>query len=247
MSSLTTERVSDGYKITFSESFDTPELSYDGENWVLTNVWMRGTDSLRAKIVTLLYNSRANLFKNSPSQKTLENLLIPWVVINDSGDMLFNCTLPKPDSTKDGKGNVVVNGLFIKQSGITPIWQIKAYTENTPVVEFDWNEPLESNTVPESEFREISLIESEVPAEETNDTLHLNTDEEYNARKFAAKERVKESRLKAILARRSAEVETQRYYNEFSVGDNESSFSEYDISDYSEQEEDDEQQNVSEA
>jgi hypothetical protein len=57
---------------------------------------------------------------------------------------------------------------------------------------------------------------------------------------------VKEARLKAILARRAAEVETSRYYNDFATADNESSFSEYDISDY-EEEEESEEEGVSEA
>jgi hypothetical protein len=247
MTQLTTERISDGYKLTFSEPIDTPELSFDGEKWIINQEWMRATDSMRVKVITLLYNSRASLFKNSPSQKTLENLLTPWVIIDDSGDMKFNCELPKPNCEKDGKGKIVVNGLTIRQSGITPNWLITSFSENTPVVEFNWSEESEPEQLPsiETELREITLIESEVPFEETSDTLRLNTDDEYNARKFAAKERVKEARLKAILARRAAEVETNRYYNDFSTGDNESSFSEYDISDYEEDES--EEEGISEA
>lgn len=245
MSHMTTERIADGYILTFSEAIETPELSYDGEKWSLSQEWMRATDSLRVKVISLLYNSRNSLFKNSPSQKTLENLLKPWTIINDNGDMDFNCELPKPDSSKEGKGKIVVNGLTIRQSGITPNWLVKEYSENTPVVEFNWAEETSSLPAIETEFREITLIESEVPSEDTADTLRLNTDEEYNARKFAAKERVKEARLKAILARRAAEVETSRYYNDFATGDNESSFSEYDISDY--EEEESEEEGVSEA
>lgn len=234
MNHLTTERIPDGYKLTFSEVLKTPELSYDGSNWVFRDEWMQTTDSLRESVVTLLYDNRASLFKNSPSQKTLENLLTPWLVITEDGSKKWNCDLPKPESSKEGKGHLDINGLTIKKGGITPTWVIRAYDEITPVVEFDWNETASAG---ETELREITLIESEVPSEGTDATLRLNTDEEYNARKFAAKERVKEARLKAILARRAAEVETTRYYNEFSTGDNESSFSEYDISDFEEEEE----------
>lgn len=256
MTQLTTERISDGFKINLTEMIKTSELSYDGSKWIFTQEWMSELDLLRSKIVTLLFNSRAKLFKNSPSQKTLENLLVPWVTMDDNGDM--NCDLPLPDSTKEGKANIVINGLFIKQAGITPIWQIASYSENTPVVDFDWTDRCEgsegneanegnegSNSAVETEFREITLIESEVPSEENEDTLRLNTDDEYNSRKFAAKERVKEARLKAILARRAAEVETTRYYNNFSNGDCESTFSEYDISDFDEEES--ETEDVSEA
>jgi len=248
MTHLTTERISDGYKLTFSSPFETPDLLYDGVNWQLTTEWIRATDSLRARIISILYNSRTSLFKNSPSQKTLENLLLPWVIINNTGEMLFNCKLPLPESTKEGTGKIVVNGITIRQTGITPNWLIAEYVEITPVVEFDWNE-VPASSLPETEFREITLIESEVPSEDTTDTLRLNTDEEYNTRKFAAKERVKEARLKAILARRAAEVETNRYYSDFSIADNESTFSEYDISDYSEEtdQESEDEKKVSEA
>jgi hypothetical protein len=240
MNQLTTERIADGYKVTFSEELKTPELFYNGTKWLLTHDWAKKLDSSRETVITLLYNSRANLFKNSPSQKTLENLLCPWVVMSEDGNI--SCDLPLPNSTKDGKGNIVISGLIIKQSGITPTWKISSYTENTPVVDFDWND---TSSVVENELREITLIESELPYEDTADTLKLNTDDEYNARKFAAKERVKEARLKAILARRAAEVETTRYYMDFTSGDNESTFSEYDISDFDEEES--EKENNSEA
>lgn len=234
MNHLTTERIEDGYKLTFSEPIETSELEYDGSNWKVTQEWMKETDTLRGKLVALLYNSRATLFKTSPSQKTLENLLLPIIVVNETGSLDLVCQLPSPGPA--GKGTPVINGLLIKKAGITPTWTVKTYSENTPVVEFDWNEAGSATT--ESELREITLIESEVPAEDSSVPLRLNTDEEYNARKFAAKERVKEARLKAILARRAAEVETTRYYNDFSTGENESTFSEYDISDFDEEEED---------
>ena len=231
MNQLTTERITDGYKLVFSDELKTPELCFDGTKWLISNEWMKDLDSSRKMVITLLYNSRTNLFKNSPSQKTLENLLCPWFVINENGDVKCD-DLPLPESLKEGKGNIVISGLIIKQSGITPIWKITSYTENTPVVDFEWND---ATSVVENELREITLIESELPMDDTDQTLKLNTDEEYNARKFAAKERVKEARLKAILSRRAAEVETNRYYMEYQSADNESTFSEYDISDFDEE------------
>jgi hypothetical protein len=243
MNRLTTETIPDGYKLTFSEALKTPELSYDGSNWVFTEDWMEKTESIRDNVVTLLYNTRTSLFKNSPSRNTLEKLLTPWLIVGSDGSKKFICDLPKPDSTKVGKGFVDINGITIKKAGITPTWLIRKYDETTPVVDFDWNE---TSSTGETELREITLIESEVPSEGVSVPFRLNTDEEYNARKFAAKERVKEARLKAILARRAAEVETTRYYDEFTNGDNESSFSEYDISDFDE-EEDEEEGDVSEA
>lgn len=235
MNHITTERIEDGYKLTFSEPLETSELEYDGTSWKVTQEWMKETDSLRGTLVTILYNSRASLFKTSPSQKILENLLLPLSVVNEKGTLDLVCQLPSPGQTA-GKGKPVITGLLIKKAGITPLWTVRTYSENTPVVEFDWNEDGSATT--ETELREITLIESEDANADA--PLRLNTDEEYNARKFAAKERVKEARLKAILARRAAEVETTRYYNDFTTGENESTFSEYDISDFDEEEEESE-------
>ena len=225
-------KTTEGFKIGFDVKSVTHELQFDGTAWTITIEWMRATDVLRAKILALLFEARNTLFKNSPTMKTLEQLLSPWVLIDDKGAYTVKCVLPTP-GTKEGSGILSLSGILIKREGISPIWTVDSYTENTPVVDFNWEQEQ-----PESDLREVTLIESEMPSDNTQ-VMHLRTDEEYNTRKFVAKERVKESRLKAILARRAAEVETTRYYNEFNFGENESTFSEYDISDFSDDEEED--------
>ena len=230
MKLLAPERTAEGYKLGFSESAITPELSFDGTNWIVSTEWMRATDALRLRVLGLLFEARNSLFKTSPSQKTLELLWTPWVVIDVSGTYTIKCQLPLPESQKNGKGVLGLVGVLIKRDVILPLWAIQMYTENTPVVDFDWDE-----ASPDTELREVTLFESESTSDGAQ-VIHLQTDEEYTTRKFVAKERVKEARLKAILARRAAEVETNRYFNEFSFADNESTFSEYDISDFSEEE-----------
>ena len=240
MKLLAPEALPDGFKIGLSESLETPELNYDLSGWQLNTDWMRATDTIRTKILDQLYESRANLFKTPPTLKILENLFSPWVIINSEGLLQFKCPMPLLPSEKDGKALLELTGIALKKGGILPLWNIKSYVENSPVVDFEWNQETEA----EQDFREITLIESEVPSDAANDTLHLQTDDDYNIRKFAAKERVKEARLKAILSRRAAEVETQRYFNDFNINDAESTFSEYDISDFSEEEEEEEDQNT---
>lgn len=238
---LSPEKAPDGFKIFFHESCKTPELSYSGDKktWTLSSTWMADTDKIRTNVLSTLYENRALYFKTSPTLNTLETLFTPWVVVNEVGELTFKSELPCPESDKDGNGIIELLGIYIKKTGISPLWKIKEFTEITPVVDFEWSEARNE------EFREVTLIESELTADNTNVTLKLTTDEEYTTRKFAAKERVKEARLKAILARRSAEVETDRYYADFAINDNESSFSEYDISDFSEEEEEEEEENAS--
>lgn len=230
------EPLPDGFKLKISEPLETSELTYDVSGWQVNSEWMRVTDTLRARVLSKLYESRATLFKVPPTQKILENLFSPWVVLNSESKLQFKCELPDVPTQNSGKGVLELSGISIKKSGIVPIWNVKSYSENTPVVDFDWDDSVDV----ENELREVTLLESEVPAESNGDTLQLHTDEDYSIRKFAAKERVKECRLKAILARRAAEVETQRYFNEFNINDAESTFSEYDISDFSENEEEEE-------
>jgi hypothetical protein len=54
---------------------------------------------------------------------------------------------------------------------------------------------------------------------------------DYLDRKFAAKERVKESRLKAQVAKRMALREMRYFFERFSIEDDESTFSDYDLTD----------------
>jgi hypothetical protein len=238
----TLERMETGFKIHLADCPETTPIEHDGTNWLINTEWVSASDTIRTTLISVLFESRAKLFKTSPTLKTLENLLSPWVVVDECGNFKIQCELPSPNVSKPGKGTLELTAVLIKRDGIQPVWAVKSYSENTPVVDFDWED-----ASPENEIREVTLIESEVPLEAGVETLHLNTDEEYNARKFAAKERVREARLKAILSRRAAEVETQRYYDEFNLIDNESTFSEYDISEFSESEGEDEKADQTEA
>ena len=223
------EKTAEGYKFGFTDTCLTPELDFDGSKWVVTSEWVRATDVIRTKILSQLYDSRNTLFKSSPSLKTLEQLLHPWIIKAENGNYEMKYQMPSP-SDKSGKGTLELSGILLRRDSISPIWTVQSYTETTPVVDFNWEEE-----TPENELREVTFFESEGPSDAT--VIQLSTDEEYNTRKFAAKERVKEARLKAILARRAAEVETTRFFHEFNFGENESTFSEYDISDFSEDEE----------
>ena len=225
------EKTAEGYKFGFIEKCLTPELDFDGSNWIVTTEWIRVTEIIRGQILTQLFDSRSVLFKSAPSLKTLESLFHPWITKSDNGNYEMKLQMPLP-SDKPGKGILDLSGILMKRDSIVPIWNIQSYTENTPVVDFVWD-----NDEPENEeLREVTFFESAGPSD-TSNVIQLYTDEEYTARKFAAKDRVKEARLKAILARRAAEVETTRFFNEYNFGENESTFSEYDISDFSDDEE----------
>lgn len=80
------------------------------------------------------------------------------------------------------------------------------------------------------ETREIQLDEiAEAP--DNGETFRIRS-REWETRKFLAKERVREARLKAQIASRLADREETRFYTQFGeLDDGESRFSDYDLSD----------------
>jgi hypothetical protein len=74
--------------------------------------------------------------------------------------------------------------------------------------------------------REINIDVDTSPVHLTN-----HEDRDYLDRKFAAKERVKEARLKAHVAKKMAQRELRFFYENFNLEDNESTFSDYDLTD----------------
>jgi hypothetical protein len=125
----------------------------------------------------------------------------------------------------------------MSSSSITPVW---ALTDIVMDVQQDTislfgdgdSEAGDGETVDgdlaDGETREIQLDDlEEAPAAVT--PMRIRT-REWEARKFMAKERVRESRLKAQIAARLAHKEESRYYSQFGdLDETESHFSEYDL------------------
>jgi hypothetical protein len=84
--------------------------------------------------------------------------------------------------------------------------------------------------IADEDTREINLDDI-APAPPDGETFRIRS-REWETRKFLAKERVREARLKAQIATRLADREETRFYNQFGeLDDNESRFSDYDLSD----------------
>jgi hypothetical protein len=107
-------------------------------------------------------------------------------------------------------------------SSIKPVWTIGEFKEDVAIPFFD------GETVDSGDEREINLDEIET-AVHTAPTQIRNRD--WETKKFMAKERVREARLKAQIAARMSEAEEARYYRHFGdLDDGESRFSDYDLS-----------------
>ena len=86
----------------------------------------------------------------------------------------------------------------------------------------------DANTVDEDDEREIQFDDIELASPAAAPTRMRNR--EWEAAKFLAKERVREARLKAQIADRLAAKEESRFYAKYGeLEDDESHFSEYDL------------------
>ena len=118
-------------------------------------------------------------------------------------------------------------------TAITPIWKLMDVKEDEhqdTISLFGDAETVDSvEEGNEEETREIQFEDIEdAPA---GTITHIRS-REWEARKFLAKERVREARLKAQIAARLAEKEESRFYRHFGdIDDGESHFSDYDLTD----------------
>ena len=125
MKLLTPERSTEGFRIRLAEPAQTPEIQYNGMAWIANTEWMRASDTLRTRLLTVLYDAKDTLFKTSPTRKTLESLFAPLVIIDPSGALKIQCSLPLPTSPKEGAGILELTGISVQKAGIIPTWNLK--------------------------------------------------------------------------------------------------------------------------
>jgi hypothetical protein len=129
----------------------------------------------------------------------------------------------KPEKDSSGVGSWVLEGLIMTATSITPVFTVGEFTETK--IEGDAITLFDAEALDE---REVTL--DEIESEGVAPTPIRNR--EWETKKFLSKERVREARLKAQIAARMAQAEEARYIRHFGeIEDNESHFSDYDLSD----------------
>jgi hypothetical protein len=110
-------------------------------------------------------------------------------------------------------------------TSITPNWTVSNYeAEQDTISLFGDGETVDE----EEEEREIQFDDIELASPAAAPTRMRNR--EWEAGKFLAKERVREARLKVQIAERMAAKEESRFYAKYGeLDDDESHFSEYDL------------------
>ncbi len=218
------------YSLTQTPPTQGPRLVHDGSGWVLTAEWSNWATEERNRLIGELL-SHGNWFSRPPRRDILDPLFAPWTGKKTAQSAPeFFCNVPEAESP--GSATWVLEGLTMSTTAISPVWTLQDFQkepEQDTISLFGDGDTVDGDGEEEDMTREIRFdeIESASPAAPTQ-----LRDRNWETRKFLAKQRVRESRLKAQIADRMAAKEESRFYALYGdLSDTESHFSEYDLTD----------------
>jgi hypothetical protein len=232
------KRTSAGYYVALVPPVQAPRLHWTtAGTWEHTAEWSAWADSQRSQLLGELL-SHGNWFSKPPRRDILEPLFSPWDSRNMQGVWGFFCKAPETpgESGRSGSANWLLTGLIMSSASIYPVWSlddVKQDEDLDTISLFGDGETVDGDDVDEKakqseDTREIQLEEIEEASPASGPT-HIRS-REWETRKFLAKERVREARLKAQIATRLAHKEESRFYTQYGdLDETESQFSEYDL------------------
>ena len=201
-----------------------PRIGCDKTTWSITEEWEAFAHNMRNTLIGELL-SHGNWFSRPPRRDVLEPLFAPWVGKSMQGVLQFSCK--QPDVPGPGSATWTLESLTMTASAITPNWAVSDFTEQKEEQQQDTISLFNGDDDDDDE-REIQFDDIELDSPAAAPTKVRNR--EWKTAKFLAKERVRESRLKAQIADRLAAKEESRFYTKYGdLDDDESHFSEYDL------------------
>lgn len=226
-----------------------PTQRWTKSAWDAPNTeWTAWADVTRKALLGELL-SHGNWFSRPPRHDILDPLFSPWVSVNMQGTRGFFCKTPAIPGAEGSSGSATwqLQGLIMSSTAIAPVWAIadhKEDVEQDTISLFGGDDDdsasdgddadvgdIIAHAGAASETREIEIEEVDEVPPASGGMTHIRS-REWEARKFLAKERVREARLKAQIAVRLARKEESRYYSQFGdLDDGESHFSDYDLTD----------------
>jgi len=216
-----------GYLLALDPPILSPTLKCSGV-WMPTAEWAAWAEEQRKQLLGELLG-HGNWFSHPPRRDLIETIFAPWIGKNMKGELQFFGALPSAPAP--GTASMALQGLTMSASAITPIWAIESFTpepEEDRISLFGEEED-EGPETREIEFEEIEIASPAATAG-TRGPMQIRN-REWEAKKFLAKERVREARLKAQVAEHIARKEESRFLTTYGeLDDNESNFSEYDLS-----------------
>jgi hypothetical protein len=210
-----------GYSLILNPPVASPQLTGDTA-WIPSTEWATWADLQRKQLLGELL-SHGNWFSRPPRHDVIDPLFAPWIGKNMKGKLQFFCTMPP--LTGPGSATLVLQSLTMSATAIKPVWSVENFK---PDPEDDKISLFGDDG--EGETREIQIddIEPASPAAQAPTQIR---NREWEAKKFLAKERVREARLKSQVAEHIARREESRFYSVYGdLEDDESNFSEYDLS-----------------
>ena len=213
-----------GYFMALIPPASAPSLLCDASGWTLSDDWVTWATEQRKQLLGEMI-SHGTWFSRPPRRDVLEPLFAPWTGKTMQGAQQIFCKQP----AAPGVGSAVwsLEGLVMTSAAITPVWstcEFVARDDADKISLFDDDGDTEEGY----ETREIQFEDIELASPAAPPTQMRNR--EWEAKKFLAKERVREYRLKAQLAEHMAAKEESRFFKLFGeLDDGESHFSEYDL------------------
>jgi hypothetical protein len=226
------EKSASGFLIRISQK---PALvtKWDGGKWKNDEELLSVIMEARRQIMDMLFDKRNSWFSSAPTKAQLNKLMKGW----DTKSLAA-----VPDTSKNYTGNQSLAAILISGDGIFPRWVSSVWQpEELAKISMPWT----SGSGEEDELEEIDdSREINIDTDSAPVRLNHHEDRDFLDRKFAAKERVKEARLKAQVAKRMAQRELHFFFENFTLDDDESTFSDYDLTDNEEDEYEDEEEDV---
>lgn len=228
------KRTPAGFYLGMAPPVVTPSLRWADGAWIPTPEWDAWADQQRKALIGELL-SHGSWFSKPPRHEMIDPLFTPLVSRTMAGVLRFTFEPPATPGGKGSSGSGIweLQGLVMSPTSITPVFTTGAFTEDEKLEAipfFDDATSVGSTVNEEGDDREIQIEDIEDAPAAAEPTKIRNR--EWEARKFMAKERVREYRLKAQIAIQLAEKEEARYFKAYGdFEDGESRFSDYDLSD----------------
>ena len=221
------------YTLALQPPVSSPRLVNDGSRWILTPEWSEWASTQRSQLIGELLG-HTTWFSRPPKRDVLEPLFAPLSGKKSAqGSEEFFCK--SPDAPGPGSAAWSLTALTMSSSAITPVWSVEGFQEapeqDTISLFGDADTADGSDGSEGEETKEILFEDIESASPATAEPTRIRN-RDWETRKFLAKERVREARLKAQIADRMAAKEESRFYATYGeLSDNESHFSEYDLTD----------------
>ena len=222
-----------GFSLAINPPVQSPSLrTADGKQWIPTDEWATWADQQRKQLLGELL-SHGNWFSRPPRHDVIDPLFAPWIGKNMKGELQFFG--PLSSVTGPGSATLSLQGLTMSSTAISPIWTVENFKpdpEDDKISLFgdEGEEGDENQETREIQFEDIEIASPATPAGTRGVPMQIRN-REWEAKKFLAKERVREARLKAQVAEHIARKEESRFISTYGeLEDNESNFSEYDLS-----------------